>query len=733
MPVALLASAISALFAASNKTMLERVGHSTVLLTHVSTSAARLGTTSTTTHEASRSTRTSRSENAHGGALHSPSPSPHGARRKRTHIDPDMPSATMVHLFEWSWADVALECEEWLGPKGFTAVQVSPPTDHINHPAWWARYQPVTFKLHSRSGDEAAFVDMIRRCKKVGVGIYVDAVLNHVASGSGVSIAGSHYGNRSTPIWKPGDFHHLPGNSKGNCAVKNYQDRYNVQNCDMLGMPDLCTGCPRVRSKMAAYLRHLMDLGVAGFRIDAAKHIDSGELNKLLAEATEGRSTFWYQEVYNGDGEVVTVDMYVGNGALEYFDYSKRLSPNIRDEGKLRNMHHFGQSWGLLSPNNSVVFLDNHDTQRAEAMLSYQDSRLYELASIFMLAHPYGYPKIMSSFYFSTRDQGPPSVPVHGAHGLACGGSPDQIKAMPGRPWVCEHRWPSLANMVAWRRSAGSNNIGAWWARNGDNVFFCRGSTACVVFNRAGSSTWKASLKLPLPPGTYCNVIVSDNATSCPKITVMHGKNTLFEVPPIRAVAIHVGAMAMDATTTTTTTTTTHGQSPVRHPAQPGHAKAKAKPERGPRTNSLEACFLRASKPGGLCFSKSWTDGKICEASVTLKCCRLNGATLADCCALPQVQSLPEAYRKRADVQRCSKREPKHATGQVAPRPACAGKHDNCMETGCCKHPGHKCYMKDNWWASCLPSCTPAMKDYVNKVPWTCRLVKPHSRQVQFV
>ena len=34
------------------------------------------------------------------------------------------PSGTFVHLFEWSWADVATECETFLGPKGYDAVQV---------------------------------------------------------------------------------------------------------------------------------------------------------------------------------------------------------------------------------------------------------------------------------------------------------------------------------------------------------------------------------------------------------------------------------------------------------------------------------------------------------------------------------------------------------------------------------------------------------------------------------
>ena len=32
-----------------------------------------------------------------------------------------------VQLFEWSWADVASECEEFLGKKGFKSVQISPP------------------------------------------------------------------------------------------------------------------------------------------------------------------------------------------------------------------------------------------------------------------------------------------------------------------------------------------------------------------------------------------------------------------------------------------------------------------------------------------------------------------------------------------------------------------------------------------------------------------------------
>lgn len=31
----------------------------------------------------------------------------------------------MVHLFEWKWDDIAVECERFLGPNGFAGVQVS--------------------------------------------------------------------------------------------------------------------------------------------------------------------------------------------------------------------------------------------------------------------------------------------------------------------------------------------------------------------------------------------------------------------------------------------------------------------------------------------------------------------------------------------------------------------------------------------------------------------------------
>ena len=65
------------------------------------------------------------------------------------------------------------------------------------------------------------------------------------------------------------------------------------------------------------------------------------------------------------------------------------------------------------------------------------------MAVAFMLAYPYGYPHLCSSFFFDDPDQGPPNVsenilsPTVNSDGTC------------GNGWVCEHRWRQIFNMVA--------------------------------------------------------------------------------------------------------------------------------------------------------------------------------------------------------------------------------------------------------------------------------------------
>lgn len=74
----------------------------------------------------------------------------------------------------WRADDCSLIIDgESFNVKLFDLFQVSPPTEHVilpeNNYPWWQRYQPVSYKLFSRSGSEADFVDMVHRCNSVGV------------------------------------------------------------------------------------------------------------------------------------------------------------------------------------------------------------------------------------------------------------------------------------------------------------------------------------------------------------------------------------------------------------------------------------------------------------------------------------------------------------------------------------------------------------------------------------
>nr|XP_049694325.1 alpha-amylase 1B-like [Helicoverpa armigera] len=66
------------------------------------------------------------------------------------------------------------ECERFLGPKGFGAVQTSPASENLildlnGTRPWYERYQVMSYKRETRSGNEADFLNMTTRCNKVGV------------------------------------------------------------------------------------------------------------------------------------------------------------------------------------------------------------------------------------------------------------------------------------------------------------------------------------------------------------------------------------------------------------------------------------------------------------------------------------------------------------------------------------------------------------------------------------
>lgn len=159
----------------------------------------------------------------------------------------------IVHLFEWKFSDIAKECEDYLGPNGFAGVQVSPIHENVilqeEKRPWYERYQPISYTIATRSGNETQFINMVDRCNRAGIRIYVDVVPNHMTAktgpinGTGGSTADVDKRQYPAVPYGPEHFHTT-------CIINNYQDPYNVRNCELEGLPDLNQTLPYVRDKI---------------------------------------------------------------------------------------------------------------------------------------------------------------------------------------------------------------------------------------------------------------------------------------------------------------------------------------------------------------------------------------------------------------------------------------------------------------------------------------------------
>ncbi|AKZ55362.1 Alpha-amylase [Streptomyces ambofaciens ATCC 23877] len=387
-------------------------------------------------------------------------------------------------LFEWNFASVARECTTTLGPAGYGYVQVSPPAEHIQGGQWWTSYQPVSYKIAGRLGDRAAFKNMVDTCHAAGVKVVADAVVNHMSAGSGTGTGGSSYGKYDYPgLYSSYDLDDCRS------QIGNYQDRYNVQHCELVGLADLDTGEDYVRGKIAGYLNDLLSLGVDGFRIDAAKHIPAADLAAVKSRLSNP-GVYWKHEVIFGAGEAVQPGEYTGSGDVQEFRYASDLKRVFTNEN-LAYLKNYGEGWGYLSSGSAGVFVDNHDTERNGSTLNYKSGANYTLANVFMLAWPYGAPDVNSGYEWSNHDAGPPN----GGRVDACwqGG------------WKCQHAWPEIRSMVAFRNATRGQAVTNWWDNGNDAIAFGRGSKGYVVVNHESGALTR-TYQTSLPAGTYCDV-----------------------------------------------------------------------------------------------------------------------------------------------------------------------------------------------------------------------------------
>ncbi|TDC49129.1 alpha-amylase [Actinomadura sp. KC345] len=463
------------------------------------------------------------------------------------------PSDVTANLWEWNWPSVARACTEHLGPAGYGAVQVAPPAESVSlagtsegaHP-WWEVYQPVSYGLTSRLGTRDEFAAMVTACHDAGVRVYVDAVINHMA-GHDNTVNTTYGGSAFDPQgfsypavpYGYGDFHHA---NDGYCndddaGIDDWNDKSEVQNCELVALSDLKTQSGYVRGKIAGYLNDLIGLGVDGFRVDAAKHIDQddfaaikGALNDTTAE---GRPPYIAQEIFPGaSNPELQAAAFTRNGDVLGFAYAMGIKTQFQN-GTLSNLEGI-PSWSLeAASSQTYAMVTNHDTERDGSTLSYKNGGDYTLANYFLLAYPYGRPAVFDGFAWSSRGQSPPAD----ARGFV-------TDADCASGWQCITRSTGITGMVGWRNAtASATAVSDFTATARDVIGFSRGSLGWIGLNdSAGPST--ASYATGLADGVYCDVITGGTGPGgCAgtAVTVSGGTATV-TIPAGGAVAIHAGA-----------------------------------------------------------------------------------------------------------------------------------------------------------------------------------------------
>lgn len=468
----------------------------------------------------------------------------------------------IVHLFDWKWLDIAQECEDFLGPTGYGGVQTSPVNENaiVEGRPWYERYQPMSYQLETRSGNEEEFKEMVVRCRNAGVRIFVDVVVNHMAPPAQASPVIGTAGSKADPLAR--DFPAVSFNRSHfhpSCAIQNYSNATEVRVCELASLPDLNQTNLEVQDKIVEFMNKLVDVGVAGFRMDACKHMTPSDLRIIYGRIDPlssdngfipGSRPFFFQEVIDMGNEAVRRQEYTTLGTVTEFTYSTQIGMVFRKiDTDLSALQRWGRPSGFLPSRYSFVFVDNHDNQRGHGsggsmILNYKEKNLYTKAAVFMLAHPHGgnHPRIMSSFYFDDPSQGPPQD----SDGNIVSRDIDE-NGHCTNGWVCEHRWNAIANMIKFRAVTDGNAVRYFTNIAANQLSFCRGNKGFIAINNS-DRLLNATLNVCLPDGHYCDIISGDviNGQCSGKTVVVRSGKANIEVPNDSGadgvLAIHSGA-----------------------------------------------------------------------------------------------------------------------------------------------------------------------------------------------
>ena len=291
----------------------------------------------------------------------------------------DTEAVNILHAFNWTFNDIKHNLP-YIADAGFKMVQTLPlQTPKSSGSSWWAFYQPLSFKVADESplGTKEELASLCEEADKYNISIIADVVFNHMANINDdqveedgtpkVSPIVADYEPEIYALRNDADnptFHHNK-NASGTGAETQYYP-YG-------GLPDLNTAHPLVQARALSFLKECIDLGIDGFRFDAAKHIETPDDPKYKSDFwpnTLGVAKEYYHSKTNKDlfayGEILG-----GAGARDIHNYTKYMKVTETSYGndfftaasKKEADRAINSKTGLdLGFEDMVTWLESHDT-----------------------------------------------------------------------------------------------------------------------------------------------------------------------------------------------------------------------------------------------------------------------------------------------------------------------------------------------------------------------------------
>lgn len=256
------------------------------------------------------------------------------------------------------------------------------------------------YSIDSRFGTMEDLQELLELCHERNVKVILDLVINHTSNRNRWfnDFRSAHQqGNTDSAYY---DFYswcteeERPNGSWQPVGTSGHYYEGNFSS----DMPELNYDNPAVREKMLEVAKHYLDMGVDGFRFDAAKYIYYGQTSRnvefwkwYMDELRAYKSDIYcVGECWSGEGEVL--EYY---SALNCFNFAAAQAEGhiatAAKGGDVNNFTHYICSYQQKTAGTNpdampVLFLSNHDMDRSSGYLMLANGFPYVGASLMLLS-----------------------------------------------------------------------------------------------------------------------------------------------------------------------------------------------------------------------------------------------------------------------------------------------------------------------------------------------------------